>query len=128
MTDEDAIRTLIADWHRFSAAGDLQNVLRLMSDDVVFLTPGHEPMIGRGTFARLSEGMQDQVRFESTFEIEEVRVVGSLAYTRTFLKVTTIPRTGAAPTRRSGRTLSILEKQPDGSWLLIRDANLLTVD
>jgi ketosteroid isomerase-like protein len=31
-------------------------------------------------------------------------------------------------TRRSGRTLSILEKQPDGLWLLIRDANMLTVD
>ena len=128
MTDEDAIRVLIADWHRFSAAGDLQNVLRLMSDAVVFLTAGHEPMIGRGTFEKLSEGTQDQVRFESTYEIEEVRVVGSLAFTRTFLNVTTIPSSGTAPTRRSGRTLSILEKQPDGSWLMIRDANLLTVD
>lgn len=128
MTDEDAIRTLIADWHRFSAAGDLQNVLRLMSDDVVFLTAGREPMIGRRTFEQLSAGMQGQVRFESSCEIEEVRVVGSLAYTRTFLKVTTFPSSGAAPTRRSGRTLSILEKQPDGSWLMTRDANLLTVD
>lgn len=126
MTDEQAIRTLIADWHRFSAAGDLPNVLGLMSEDVVFLTPGRPPMEGRATFAKASEGMQGRVRFESTYDIEEVRVAGPLAYTRTYLHVTTIPSDGSAPARRSGRTLSILEKQPDGSWVLIRDANMLT--
>jgi uncharacterized protein (TIGR02246 family) len=128
MTDEDVIRTVIADWHRFSAAGDLQNVLRLMSEDVVFLTPGHPPIEGRVAFARLSEGMADRVRFESTYDIEEVRVVGSLAYTRTYLNVTSTPRDGAAPTHRSGRTLTIFEKPADGSWVVIRDANMLTVD
>jgi ketosteroid isomerase-like protein len=46
----------------------------------------------------------------------------------TFLNVTTIPRDGTAPTRRGGRTLSILDQQSDGWWLLIRDANMLTVD
>jgi len=28
---------------------------------------------------------------------------------------------------RAGYTLTILRKQPDGRWLLARDANLLTV-
>jgi ketosteroid isomerase-like protein len=28
--------------------------------------------------------------------------------------------------RRGGYTLTILKKQPDGRWLLARDANLLT--
>src|SRR5206468_1748799 len=126
MTDEQAIRTLIADWHRFTAAGDLANVLRLMSEDVVFLTPGHPPIEGRDTFERLSAGMSDRVRFESTYEIEELRVVGTMAFTRTFLKVSSVPSDSSAPTHRSGRTLSIFEKQADGSWVLIRDANMLT--
>jgi uncharacterized protein (TIGR02246 family) len=128
MTDEQAVRKVIADWHRFSAAGDLDNVLRLMSDDVVFLTAGHEPMRGRDTFARASAGVLAKVRFESTYEIEELRVVERLAFARTFLRVTALPLDGSAPTHRSGRTLTIFEKQSGGSWLLIRDANLLTVD
>jgi uncharacterized protein (TIGR02246 family) len=38
--DEQAIRELVQTWLRASAAGDLDQVLALMSDDVVFLTPG----------------------------------------------------------------------------------------
>jgi uncharacterized protein (TIGR02246 family) len=37
--DERAIRELIATWMRASAAGDLDTVLGLMSDDVVFTRP-----------------------------------------------------------------------------------------
>jgi len=128
MTDEQAIRTLIADWHRFTAAGDLANVLRLMSEDVVFLTPGHPPIQGRETFAQLSAGMANRVRFESTYQIEELHVAGTLAFTRTFLTVTSVPTDGSAPTHRSGRTLSIFQKESDGAWVLIRDANMLSVD
>ena len=128
MTDEQAIRTLIADWHRFTAAGDLANVLPLMSEDVVFLTAGQPPLQGRETFAQMSAGMSGRVRIASTYEIEELRVAGALAFTRTFSSVTSTPIDGSTPTHRSGRTLSIYEKQSDGAWVLIRDANLLTVE
>jgi ketosteroid isomerase-like protein len=74
------------------------------------------------------EGMQDRVRFESTYEIAEIRVAGAPAYARTHLTVTATPRDGSAPTRRRGWTLTIFEKQQGGSWVVIRDANLLTVD
>jgi hypothetical protein len=33
---------------------------------------------------------------------------------------------GVNSVERSGYTLTILQKQPDGRWLLARDANLLT--
>jgi uncharacterized protein (TIGR02246 family) len=97
-----------------------------MREDAVFLTPGRPPMQGRTAFAKASEGMQDRVQFESTYDIEELRVAAPLAYTHTYLSVTVIPTDGSARTRRTGRTLSIFEKQPDGSWVLIRDANMLT--
>ena len=41
--DEKAIRTLIDTWLTASQAGDLQTVLGLMSDDVVFLVAGQQP-------------------------------------------------------------------------------------
>ena len=53
-TDEDAIRQLVATWLDASRAGDTDKVLRLMSDEVVFLTPGNAPMRGEGTRCRSS--------------------------------------------------------------------------
>jgi uncharacterized protein (TIGR02246 family) len=41
--DERAIRELVASWVTASAAGDLNAVLGLMTDDVVFMVPDLEP-------------------------------------------------------------------------------------
>ena len=49
-TDEQAIRNLVEQWHRATAAGDVDTVLRLMAEDVVFLMAGKPPMKGRSTF------------------------------------------------------------------------------
>jgi len=122
--DEQAIRDLISTWMRASAEGDLQTVLGLMAEDVVFLVPGHPPMRGREAFAASFQGL-GQARIEGKSEIQEIQVSGSLAYCWAHLTVTMTPP-GGAPMRRSGPTLSILRKQPDGAWQLFRDANLLT--
>jgi len=39
--DEQAIRNLVAEWHSATVAGKVEAVLRLMSEDVVFLVAGH---------------------------------------------------------------------------------------
>ena len=51
--------------------------------------------------------------------------LGDWAYMRAHLDMTVTPP-GGAPVRRSGYTLTILRKEPDGKWRLARDANLLT--
>jgi uncharacterized protein (TIGR02246 family) len=38
--DEQAIRSLIETWMRATLAGDVDRVLELMADDVVFIGPG----------------------------------------------------------------------------------------
>ena len=118
--DEIAIRALIATWMDASRRGDTATVLKLMSEDALFLLPGQPPMRGREQFAQaMPEGMQ--VDGHST--VEEVVVVGDLAYCRTSLEVRITPA-GGATVKRSGHTLSILRKQNE-RWLLTRDANLL---
>ena len=62
---------------------------------------------------------------EGVSDIRELQVLGDWAYLRAYLQVTMTPPSGA-PLRRTGYTLTILRKQPDGRWLLARDANLLT--
>lgn len=120
--DERAIRELVATWMAASQAGDVTTVLGLMADDVVFMVPGREPF-GKEAFAAASQSMKD-VRFEGSHDIREIKVLGDWAYLRNHLTVTMTPP-GGEPIRRAGDTLSILRKQPDGKWLLARDANLV---
>ena len=121
--DERAIRDLVATWMAASQAGDVETVLGLMADDVVFMVPGREPF-GKQAFAAASQSMKN-VRFEGTYDIREIAVLGDWAYLRNYLTVTVTPP-GGEPVRRSGYTLTILRKQPSGKWVLARDANLLT--
>lgn len=123
--DEHAIRDLIARWLQATRDGDVDAVLALMAPDVVFLVPGQPPMQGRAAFEQGLRGMLAGHAIESHSTIEEVVVVGDLAYSRTRLSVTITSRHGNLPVRRTGHTLSILRKGNDGKWLLARDANLL---
>ena len=119
--DERAIRDLIAAWMEASKNGDLQTVLSLMADDVVFMVPGRS--FGKDAFAAASQGMKGMT-FEGKSEVQEIQVLGEWAWCRTHLTVTVTPPNGK-PVRRFGNTLSILKKQADGRWLLARDANML---
>src|SRR5437762_2710028 len=120
--DERAIRDLVETWMKASQAGDIATVLGLMADDVVFMVPGREPF-GKEAFAGASEGMQG-VRMEGSSDIRELKVLGDWAYLRNYITVTMTPP-GGAPVKRAGYTLTILRREPDGRWVLARDANLL---
>jgi uncharacterized protein (TIGR02246 family) len=123
--DEQSIRALISTWMRATAAGDTATVLTLMADDVVFLMPGHAPMQGKQAFAAAQQAMKG-MKMEGSSDIREVRVQGDWAWCWTALTVTVTPE-GGQSMRRSGHTLSVLQKR-DGRWLLLRDANMLAPD
>jgi len=124
-TDEQAIRQLIAQWHRATAAGELDAILPLMAADVVFLVAGQPPMKGRGAFENGLRSILKTQRIESSGNIEEIQVSGDLAYCWSVLSVRMSPLSGGEPTERAGHVLSVLRKQPSGSWQIARDANLL---
>ena len=121
--DERAIRELVATWMTASQAGDIDTVLGLMTDDVVFMVPGREPF-GKEAFAATSRGMSG-VRMEGSNDIRELVVLGDIAYLRNHIAMTITPP-GGTPVRRAGYTLTILRKRHDGRWRLARDANLLS--
>jgi uncharacterized protein (TIGR02246 family) len=121
--DEQAIRQLVETWMMASRTGDIETVLSLMSDDVVFMVPGREPF-GKEAFRAASESAKD-MRIEGRSDIREIQVLGEWAYLRNYLEMTmTLP--DGKSVRRAGYTLTILHKTADGRWLLTRDANLLT--
>jgi uncharacterized protein (TIGR02246 family) len=125
-SDEQEIRQLVATWMTATKAGDIETVLKLMAEDVVFLLPGQPPMIGKSAFAAAAQTHSNQgpVQFDGTSEIEEIKVLGEWAFMWTKLSLVVTPPGGAPPITRAGHTLSILKKQ-NGKWVLARDANML---
>ena len=120
--DEQAIRDLIDEWMAASKAGDLDTVLGLMTDDVVFMVPGREPF-GKAEFAAGSKAMAG-VKIDGTPNIQEVMVLGDWAWMRNHLRISVTPPGGATMVS-SGYILTILRKNADGRWQIARDANLL---
>lgn len=94
--DEEEIRQLVSTWMAASKVGDVETVLSLMADDVVFLVPG-QAVMRKADFAAATRAQSGQ---------------GAPQFD------------GAQPMTRAGHTLSILNKQ-GGKWVLARDANLL---
>jgi len=124
--DEQEIRELVATWMEATKVGDVDTVLSLMSDDVVFLVTGQPPMIGKAAYVAAAKPQSggEAPRFDGTSEIQEIRVLGEWAYMWTRLSVVVTPPGGAAPMKRAGHTLTILKRE-NGKWLLARDGNML---
>src|SRR5947209_8216644 len=78
--DERAIREVHSTWIDAVNAGDLVRLLSLMADDVVFLNPGQAPC-GRDGFSPGFSAAHQQSRIHCVSELEEVVVVGEVAYT-----------------------------------------------
>ena len=123
--DEQEIRQLVSTWMAASKAGDVETVLSLISDNVVFLVPG-QPVMRKADFAAAARAQSSQgtPQFDATSEIQEIKILGDWAFMWTRLTVVIAPPGGAQAMTRAGHTLSILKKQ-NGKWLLARDANML---
>jgi uncharacterized protein (TIGR02246 family) len=124
MTDEEAIRDVIATWQEASKAGNLPKLLELMTDDVVFLTPEQPPM-KKEVFAKSFETVIEKMEIDSRGDIQEIVVTGDYAYSWSHLSVAVTPKNGGNSIRRSGHTLTFFRKE-QGEWRLARDANMLT--
>ena len=120
--DEQAIRQLQQDWMAATRAGEGAKVLALMTDDAVFLTPGRPPF-GKAAFAQAAEA-GSQMKFDGAAVFEEVVIVGDVAYARGKVELEVTPP-GGEPRKLAGYTLTVFRKQPDGRWLLARDANFV---
>jgi len=89
--DQHAIREVIETWIRASADGDLDRILGLMAEDVVFLLPGQPPMRGRDAFASAFRLIIGKVRIESKPDIQEIHIAGDYAFCWNQLSVTITP-------------------------------------
>jgi uncharacterized protein (TIGR02246 family) len=122
--DERAIREVHSTWIDAVNAGDLVCLLRLMADDVVFLAPG-QPPVGRDGFSPGFSAAHQRARINCISELEAVVVVGEVAYTLSRDSLSVTPHAGGEAMQFAGHRITVYRKQPDGRWLLARDAHTL---
>jgi uncharacterized protein (TIGR02246 family) len=124
VSDERAIREVHSTWIDAVNAGDLVRLLSLMADDAVFLNPGQAP-VGRDGFSPGFSAAHQQARINCISELEEVVIVGEIAYTRSRDSLSVIPLAGGKGMQLAGHRITVYRKQPDSRWLLARDAHTL---
>lgn len=125
-TDEQKIREVIDTWATASADGDLIALTNLMTEDVMFLTPGQPPM-RRKEFFDAFIPMKNSFTFSSRSRIQEITISGDLAICWNLLEVDITPAAGGDVIKRAGNILTAFRRGVDGQWRIWRDANLLAV-
>jgi len=124
--DEKQIRGVVEEWLAATRAGDIETVLSLMTEDVVFLVAG-QPPFGKIEFRqRSAEHADKSLEFDGTSDIREIKIFGDHAYIINRLAITMKSAEGERMSL-SGYTLTILRKE-NGKWLLARDANFVAPD
>src|ERR1700736_2747113 len=124
VSDEQQIRQMMDDWRRLTAEGDVDGLLSLLADDVIFLTPGNPP-ITKEDFAAGFRKVSAKARIESTQDVKELRTSGDIASAWSYLTVVLTPKEGGPRSESSGYVLTVFERSRAGQWLLSRDANLV---
>ena len=114
----------MAEWRRLTAEGNLDGLLSLLADDVVFLTPGNQP-ISKEDFAKGFREVSAKARTEAIQDVKEIRASGDIAAAWSHLTVVLTPKDGGKKSEASGYVLTIFHRSPSGKWLLARDANLV---
>jgi uncharacterized protein (TIGR02246 family) len=120
--DTRQIRQLVDSWIAASKAHNLPALMGMMTDDVVFMTPGRAPF-GKAEFAADVERTKG-IAIDARAEVQEIEVFGPRAYVRNHVRVE-LTSPGQAPKRVSGYAMSVLRKEADGRWRIARDANLV---
>ncbi len=120
--DEAAIRAGNAEWARAATAGDGGAIAALYAPDAVLL-PANEPVVKGEAVKQYWVSFTDN--FSAPTEITTMTVDGrgDLAYMVGTIRQTLTPKkAGAKPLPAyDGKFMSVLKKQPDGSWKIIYD-------
>jgi uncharacterized protein (TIGR02246 family) len=125
-SDQQEIRNVIEAWMRALAENDLNALLSLIAEDAVFLSAGSPRVIrGRDAFAAYCRAKTGAFKIRGNQVIQEIHVIGDYGFCRCSQSITVTQRVGGEPIPREGDIMSIFRREPDGRWVLFRDANMV---
>jgi uncharacterized protein (TIGR02246 family) len=122
--DRGEIERFTAEWNAAMKAKDVERLVSMVTEDVVFLPPGFPPIRGRQAVEAMYRSFFPQFsRVEQEAVSEEVEVMGDWAFAWGLESIVLVPQSDGTPIRMHGKGLSILKRQADGSWKCARAIN-----
>jgi uncharacterized protein (TIGR02246 family) len=118
--DRKGIQAVTDTWLKAMRSGDSSGVAATYTEDGMLLPPNQSVVKGREAIRHYLGQFPKILAFNVT--LSEIEGQGNLAYTRGTYDVTTAPAAGQKnPGKESGKFIEIRRKEPDGSWLILRD-------
>ena len=115
-----AILQLGQDWVEAVHHRDVDRLLHLVTDDVVFMPANAPSIVGRAAVEQAYRAFFAAFEVEQTFAPEEIQVGGDWAFVRGTDTLEMKPLAGGGPVVVRGRGISILHRVENGSWKFAR--------
>jgi Ketosteroid isomerase homolog len=103
-------------------SNDLDSLMSMMTDDVVFLAADAKPIIGKPAVRAWANDYEKAFRTHWDKPVQEFTVSGDYAIERYNYTSTDTPVAGGKPVVDTGWGLVIYHREPDGVWRVARDA------
>jgi len=119
--ESDAINRIEQELVDAVNAGDLNQFLGTLADDVMYHPPEQPRITGKNAVHLwLKETFFDPFRMRLGLTLDELEVLGSLAVGHGRFALLLAPRAGGSDTRMTGRFIHIFRGNSDGSWKFAR--------
>jgi uncharacterized protein (TIGR02246 family) len=116
-----AADALWKDYSESLNSGDLDRWLALWTEDGVQMPPDEPAITGIDSIEARNAAMLDRFTFDIGITNQEVETAGDWAFARGTYRARLMPKNGGRPVSIDGKYMTILARQPDGSWKIHRD-------
>jgi uncharacterized protein (TIGR02246 family) len=117
--DRKGIQEVTDKWLKAMTSGDSAGVAAQYTEDAMLLPPNEPIVKGRAAIQHYLGQFPKITSFKAP--LTEIDGSGNLAYTRGTYEATMMPPGAKTPVKDSGKFIEIRRKEPDGSWLILRD-------
>lgn len=103
-------------------SNNVERLLAMLTEDVVFLAPNGQPMVGKAAVRPWLEGYIKTFKTHWDKPVQEFVVNGDWAFERYSYTSTDTPLAGGDIVKDTGWGLLIYHRDADGKWRVARDA------
>ncbi|MEO7361351.1 MAG: nuclear transport factor 2 family protein [Gemmatimonadaceae bacterium] len=122
VTRDAAAHEAHANYVRMINSNNVDSLMSMMTEDVVFLSANAKPMVGKAEVRAWADGYIQAFRTQWDKPVQEFVVSGDYAFERYNYTATDTPVGGGAPVVDTGWGLVVYHRDADGVWRVARDA------
>lgn len=120
--DEQAIRKLLTDdYDKVENSRDVVAKMRLYTSDVVIVPPEGAITSGADAARAFFADVFTREDFQGTTTVAGVDVLGDLGIAWGTWQGKVTPKAGGTPATVGGKFMTVVRRQPDGSWKIARE-------